>query len=138
MLFEHDLSAYSSVFEYSTDNSSEQQGSNTVLGVLCWAEDHCMPEIREQGDRCSEAEERDISLCPSVFLLFCAKRLQHQCKATPCPSLTCIFHQTHTDAVSLIRGKVGLFRRMEVFRGRGLGGRDLNISSSACFSQKMM
>lgn len=109
---------------------------NSVLDVVCWAEDNCMPEIREQGDCCPEADGREISLCPSdrdnLFLLFCAKRLQDKCKA-PCwvfifqPHPVNLLHAyfiKHTEnAESLIRKKVGLFRQFEMF-----GVRDLNIS----------
>lgn len=82
--------------------------SKQCFGRCLLAEDNCVPEIREQGDCCPEADGRDISLCPSgrdrVFLLFPAKRPQDKCKAlcwgvyfpaTPCQSLACIFHQTH-------------------------------------------
>lgn len=127
---------------------------NTVLDVLCWAEDNCLPEIREQGDCCPEAEEGDISLCPSdwdsLSLLFGAKRLQDKCKAQ-----CCIFFQPHPvdlshayfikhteDAESLIGGKSWLVSAVgDVQCGRGQRSEHQqklrSICCSAHFSQKM-
>ncbi len=146
-VFEHDLFAYSSMFEYGTEqhlNSRDETRllPNTVLDVLCWAEDNCMPEIREQGDCCPEAEERDISLCPSdwdsLSLLFGAKRMQDKCKAS-----CCIFFQPHPvdlshayfikhteDAESLIGG--GVVSWLDMFGAVGV--RDLNISRNSAAS----
>lgn len=104
------------IYEYSTDNSSEQHQTrllaNTVLDVLCWAEDRCMPEIREQGDSCPEEEERDISFSYSV---------PNACRinAKPHPvDLSHAYFIKHPDtAESLIGGKVGLFWRCSVCSG---------------------